>query len=258
VIVPLAAGGLWLTRKRWHELWLLYVMMAAYAASLTLFFLFARYRIPLVPITLLFAAVAIDELPRVWAVRGWSGLLQTGSVIGGAAILANLPLTDTDTQLAASYKNFATIMIEKEDHAKALEYLEKSLKFRPNLLPVMRGVAEALADLGRFPESEKAYGDLLEVEPDHYLGHLGLGRVLLLQGRFEEGIAKLERAGELEPTRSRPLLFLAEHYEGQRQISRARRAYLRVLERAPGNDRAQERVARIEQEIRRRKGLTNQ
>lgn len=253
IMVPLAAAGIWLTRRRWRELGILYAMMTAYAASLTLFFLFARYRIPLVPPILLFAAVGIEELRELVRSGDRRVQLQTAAVIGCTAVIANLPLTDTDTQLAATYKNFAAIMIEKEDFPKAVEYFEKSLGYRPDIVESLRGMAESLADLGRYDESRDYYERLLKIEPDNFLANLGLGRVLLLEGRLEEGIAKLSLAARLEPGMIAPHRFLAAHFEEHGQLARARAAYLKILDRQPQNSQARARLDRIEGEIERRR-----
>ena len=65
VLAPLALVGLvlgWPDRRR---LAVLYVMTAAYAASVLMFYVFARYRLPLVPLLLLFAAGGAATLPGV-------------------------------------------------------------------------------------------------------------------------------------------------------------------------------------------------
>ena len=51
------------------QLWILYAMLVAYAASVALFYVFARYRYPLVPLLVLFAAAGIVELPVLVAAR---------------------------------------------------------------------------------------------------------------------------------------------------------------------------------------------
>lgn len=220
-LVPLAAAGLWLTRSRWRELWILHAMMAAYAASLTLFFLFARYRVPLIPLTILFAAAGTQELRVLVRSHDRRAQFQTGSVVVCAAILANLPLTDTQSQLATTYKNFGTAMIDAEKFPEAVEYLGKSLSYRPDVVVTLRGMAEALADLGRFSESRHYFERILELEPEHYFALLGLGRLDLTQGREEEGVRRLERASQLVPSDSLPAYFLGLYYAGQRDTPRA-------------------------------------
>ena len=72
VVVPLALVGLigaWPDRRR---LWPFFALLAAYAASVVLFYVFARYRFPLVPFLLLLAANGLVLAPRLFA-AGISG-----------------------------------------------------------------------------------------------------------------------------------------------------------------------------------------
>ncbi len=67
VLAPLALFGaivVWPDRRR---LWVLYVMTAAYAASVIVFYVFARYRFPLVPFLILFASAGVEVLLNVIA-----------------------------------------------------------------------------------------------------------------------------------------------------------------------------------------------
>ncbi len=59
VLVPLAFFGAWCTWSRRRELWFLYALIALYAASVVLFYVVGRYRYPLAPLLILFAAAGI-------------------------------------------------------------------------------------------------------------------------------------------------------------------------------------------------------
>src|SRR5262249_51500845 len=65
-VAPLAAFGIVVTWQRWRRLWLLYLMLAGLAFSVALFYVFARYRFPLVPFLVLFAGAGLAEIPRVF------------------------------------------------------------------------------------------------------------------------------------------------------------------------------------------------
>lgn len=220
-MVPLAAAGIWLTRRRWRELGLLYVMMATYAASLTLFFLFARYRVPLIPFTLIFASAGVIELHELARSGTRRAQIQAGVVIACAALLVNLPLTDTQSQLAATYKNFGTVMIDAEKFPEAVEYLGKSLRYRADVTATLQGMAESLADLGRLPESRTHFERILRLDPDHFVAHVGLGRLDLMQGRSDDGVRMLERATRLVPSDSQPYYFLGIHFAEKQDYRRA-------------------------------------
>src|SRR5262249_37945449 len=59
VLVPLAAVGLVVTWRDRRQLWIVYALIATYAASVVIFYVFARYRYPLVPMLIVFAAAGV-------------------------------------------------------------------------------------------------------------------------------------------------------------------------------------------------------
>jgi hypothetical protein len=68
VLCPLAVVGLVTTMDRWRRLWPLYLMMLALAGGVAAFYVFGRYRYPLVPVLALFAGHGAAELYRL--IRG--------------------------------------------------------------------------------------------------------------------------------------------------------------------------------------------
>jgi di/tricarboxylate transporter len=65
ILAPLAAFGVVVTASRRKELWPLYLMIATLALSLTVFYVFGRYRFSLVPLLILFASAGIVALPAL-------------------------------------------------------------------------------------------------------------------------------------------------------------------------------------------------
>ena len=59
MLAPLAVLGVVLTCPRWRDLWLLYAMILSLAASVAVFYVFGRYRFPLVPLLALFAGAGV-------------------------------------------------------------------------------------------------------------------------------------------------------------------------------------------------------
>src|SRR5258708_33555699 len=72
VLVPLAVLGLVVTWPMRSRLWILHAMTVAYAASVVLFYVFARYRYPLVPLLIVFAAAGVVEMRDFFVARGFS------------------------------------------------------------------------------------------------------------------------------------------------------------------------------------------
>ena len=70
VLVPLALLGVVVTWPMRSRLWVFYAMTLAYAASVVMFYVFARYRYPLVPLLMIFAAAGlVADARRSWRSR---------------------------------------------------------------------------------------------------------------------------------------------------------------------------------------------
>src|SRR5262249_20057627 len=87
ILVPLAVIGVVATWPMRRRLWILYAMTLFYAASVVLFYVFARYRYPLVPLLVMFAAAGLVEFR---ALRGRPIWIAAG--VGAVAVFANWPI----------------------------------------------------------------------------------------------------------------------------------------------------------------------
>jgi hypothetical protein len=77
ILVPLAVLGMWTLWPERRRLWVIYAMTVMYAASVVMFYVFARYRFPLVPLLLLFAAAGAGSVIEL--ARGTRQLFLTGA-----------------------------------------------------------------------------------------------------------------------------------------------------------------------------------
>src|SRR6185503_565194 len=85
-VAPLAAAGLYLSWPERGKFAMLYVLLGAYVLSILFFFVFDRYRLPIVPILILFAAHAIVKVQQL---RGWqmSAVPKTAAVVFVVALV---------------------------------------------------------------------------------------------------------------------------------------------------------------------------
>jgi tetratricopeptide (TPR) repeat protein/4-amino-4-deoxy-L-arabinose transferase-like glycosyltransferase len=202
VLVPLAAAGIVLTWRRGGAVRLLAVLLLVYAASVIATFVMARYRHPVLPLLLLFAAAAVVEVRRLVAGHQWSRLAPALLTAVCVAIVANWPLVSESSVRAASAYNLA-----------------RRLEDEP----------------GRLVEAIAYYRRALELEPRSPLAHNNLGLALARTGKAEEGRDHLARAVELQPRdpdfRHNLANTLAALGDGDAAIA----AYEGVLTIAPGD-----------------------
>jgi tetratricopeptide (TPR) repeat protein len=87
VVLPWALVGLVLAFRRWRETFLLIGMVLIYAASLTIYFVLAHYRMPVVPFFLILAAgAAWAVVDLAWRGRKGAMALALAGVLAGTWI----------------------------------------------------------------------------------------------------------------------------------------------------------------------------
>jgi 4-amino-4-deoxy-L-arabinose transferase-like glycosyltransferase len=246
ILLPLALVGLALAARRWRELFPLWALVPVYTASIVLFFVNARFRIPLVLPLAVFAAHALVWSADAWRARRWRPLALA---LGSSAALwffvhhvpAGVKLDD-----AQGWWQLGIYHAQHGDPTRALEHFDAALerdarlprlhRDRGRVLAELHRDAEAEAELrlavalqaddpanhdelfaflvdparGRYAEAQAAARACVAALPDYGRGHYALGRALFEGWRVERGDAT-------------PL-------EGDRpRLAEARAAFLRAL-----------------------------
>ncbi|MDP2322246.1 MAG: tetratricopeptide repeat protein [Acidobacteriota bacterium] len=193
VLVPLAVAGVFVTWPLRRNLWLLYAMTLAYAASVVVFYVFARYRYPLVPFLLLFSAAAVvapfdspfDFRPRNWIARsraqGRQQWLAAAAVVG-AAIVANWPLLSPTLMRSITETNLGTALQTAGRHDEAVAHHQRAIALAPDHAPAYNNLGASLRAAGRLDEAIAAYRQALALRTDFASASYNLANALLAQG----------------------------------------------------------------------------
>ena len=142
LVVPLALLGIgWRVRRGLGAPGKLYVgFLACYTVSLLPFFISERYRLPLVPVLIPFAAEAALELVRMARLRAVRPLLAVGAGLAAAAILVNWPIEEQYDFDSFFRETIATKYLEHavkdpgaqgDDLRQAIVWLKESLEENP-------------------------------------------------------------------------------------------------------------------------------
>jgi hypothetical protein len=143
IVAPLGIVGAMLGWRRSRDVRLVSGFVAAYCASIVVFFLFSRYRIPVVVAVLPLAAVGAGELgARLRAGRGWVGALMILVVAFGLCHL-RIGIFQRDHPLAVDMRlrHLAAVQREVGQVDAAIASLEEAVAQCPP------GCPWALADL---------------------------------------------------------------------------------------------------------------
>ncbi|MGH7816534.1 MAG: glycosyltransferase family 39 protein, partial [Candidatus Binatia bacterium] len=120
-LAPLAAVGVLLSFRQWRQLWLLYAMIFALAASVVAFYVFGRYRFPLAPLLALFAGAGIVETARFFQQRAWRSLAPAVILSIAVAVAINWPLQKNSGAGASGYNNLANAYAKQGKVGEAIK-----------------------------------------------------------------------------------------------------------------------------------------
>ena len=200
VLAPLAAAGFWLTWSRRRQLLLLYLMVGAYAASVVVFAVMARYRYPLVPLLIPFAAAAVVEVRRM-AGAGWDRRAATAAVAAAVMLVfCNWPVLSMDVMRAVTALNVGTELQAQGRLDDAAGQYRQVLALTPDDALAHSNLGTALAALGRPAEAIGHYERAIALEPGDADSHSNLGNALVALERTAEAIASYRRALAMDPS----------------------------------------------------------
>jgi tetratricopeptide (TPR) repeat protein len=193
VLAPLALLGAFVTWPRRRELWWLHTAIAAYTASVLLFYVVARYRYPLVPFLALFAGAGIAGA-RAWVrTSGWAPLAACGALALGLAALSNgVAGMRKESMAAITHLNVANALRLAGDGERAAEHYRSALLLDPSL-------EEAAEGLGGAEQAIAVHERALAEDPSDPRRYLELAALARRDGNRERELAYYRRALELAP-----------------------------------------------------------
>jgi len=197
VLVPLAILGLIVTWPLRDRLWVIYGISAAYAASVVMFYVFARYRYPLVPFLFLFAAAGLVESPRLLRVDART--LALVSAVLASAVFVNRPMLDTELMRAITEHNLGAALQSDNRFDEAIAHYRRAVAFKADYAPAYSNMGAALRAEGRLSDAVTAYEHALALQPDEGEAHYNLANALQDQGKPGEAIEHFRRALRLRP-----------------------------------------------------------
>jgi len=211
ILVPLAVLGIVVTWPMRRRIWIVYALTLAYAASVVFFYVFARYRYPLVPMLILFAAAGVVEIsglahafraapaavgrpegrryqrPPADSVYSVSREpIRVFSVVIAAALFCNWPLLSTTLMRAVTETNLAVALQAEGRLDDATSHYERAIGLQPDYAPAYNNLGTALRAKGRLAEAAAAYRHAIALRGEYPEAHYNLANVLTDEGKAAE------------------------------------------------------------------------
>jgi tetratricopeptide (TPR) repeat protein len=202
ILVPLALLGVIVTWPMRSRLSIIYAMTLAYAASVVLFYVFARYRYPLVPLLMLFAGAAVawvsdtvTKQPRVQAPVTPAAL----AAVAAAAVFANWPILSATLMRAVTESNLGAALQTDGRVDEATVHYRRAIALEPDYAPAYNNLGTALRAQGRLPDAVATYQQAIALRQEYPEAHYNLANVLMDEGKPAEAAAHFRIALQTIP-----------------------------------------------------------
>lgn len=226
-VAPLAAAGLYLAWADRGKFAMLYVLLGAYVVSIAFFFVFGRYRLPAVPILVVFAAHAVVKMIqlREWGMRAIPKI--AAGVFVAALVVVNVPLPASvggHRDFRTAHYNLGIYYKNQDQPAQAAREFESAAKLNPEVLKdptFVWALGEAYEKSGETPKALEKYRDAVRMdrasaEPPHRVG-----RLYFHEGMYDRAAEMLAEALRRDPKRVPAAEMLAESYRRLRRFDDA-------------------------------------
>ncbi|MBN2070048.1 MAG: glycosyltransferase family 39 protein [Candidatus Krumholzibacteriota bacterium] len=132
IVAPLALAGIFISRGRWRQLTLLYGGIAAYFAAALLFYVLARYRLPIVVFLIPFAGAGAAGILKMLIKREWVPAVLAIIIFLLITRLVNTPVAkDTVTGESRQLVRLGIVYVGHGDKIKARASFEEALRKNP-------------------------------------------------------------------------------------------------------------------------------
>ncbi|NNE07850.1 MAG: tetratricopeptide repeat protein [Gemmatimonadetes bacterium] len=209
VLAPLAVLGVFLLGSKRAAMLVLFLIV--YTGSIVLFFVLTRYRLPVVPVVILFASGALVTVVRRVKRGNYRSLLPGAAAALAFAIFCNVNWygISAATGDAQSHYRLGIIASREGRTEDAIREYRKSIDLDPNYAKARLNLGEIYAVRGDTERAAAEFRAGIALDPGYAKPRLNLGLLLYRTGSVAEGEAELLRAVELDPGYAKAWAHLA-------------------------------------------------
>jgi tetratricopeptide (TPR) repeat protein len=245
ILAPLAVMGIFLTVKQWRQLWILYVMILSLAGSVAVFFVFGRYRFPLVPFLALFAGAGIVRALALYKEKNFRPLAVAALLLLCTGIVVNWPIIAIRGPGPGGYNNLANAYSKEGKVDQAIETVKMAIQLRPDYGIAHFTLGNFYAKLGRFDLAQTHFEETIRLYPNYAEGHSNFGSLLAQQGDVEGAIREFRKAIDLNRSLGEPRLNLGVALAKQGRMEDAIHVLRQMVAVAPESVEARNYLGRI-------------
>jgi len=236
LVIPLGLLGIVLVRRCWRVHFVLLACLAVQGLFVLAFFVTARYRLPSLPLLVLYGAFAVETLAGQIRLGAYSKLAVWATAAAALLIFCNIRIGKMDsTHGAYEHNNLGVALLGQHRLNEAMACFAEAIRIRPDYPSAHNNLGKALADRGQIGRAIDHYRRSLQLSPDYAPAHYNIGNALMEQGELAEAVRHFTEALRLDP-----FYISARHNLGvalarQGNLDQAVTHWRRILQNQPGD-----------------------
>jgi tetratricopeptide (TPR) repeat protein len=232
IIGPLALTGILISFREKRRIFLPFIFVISYMATAVLFFVTARFRLPVLTFLIIFSAFAIYWLVERLRQRELRSLFRFSAFFIPFFILTNSNIYHLSVEnFASSYFSLGNVYLKKGNFERALEEYNKALEKEPYPGRVYLNKGIIYFRLGDYQRAEQEFLKELEVDPMDERSYNNLSVLYRLQGKPDQAIENAQRAIQVKPYYPEAYINLALAYKENGDLEKAKE----ILDQGMGN-----------------------
>jgi 4-amino-4-deoxy-L-arabinose transferase-like glycosyltransferase len=177
IVGPLGLMGLVACRGRGRELFPLWGFVVFYMLSVVLFFVTARFRIPVVPVLIILGAYGAQQLIAKIRGRQWRSVavLVLALIVGGS-LAARTPPGGTVSE-AIPLERLGAALFMQQRPEEAILVLVEAVRIDPSYAGARFSLARGYEEMRLIPQAIAAYEAVLKIDDQHLAAQQALDRL---------------------------------------------------------------------------------
>lgn len=194
--ITLGLGGIALALRR-RQAGLLLLYLASYSATLLIFYVLGRYRMPLLPVLMIFAGAGVSAAGEAVKGREWSSVVLYLATVTAAGVLS--APSWLSPQFDVAWYKLGNSYAREARWEEAISAYEEAIRHNPRRVESWLGLGLTLTERNRWTEAQAAFGHAVQVNPAHAPAHYLLGLSFLRAGEKDEAEREFREALRQDP-----------------------------------------------------------
>ena len=236
-LILLAVPGMALSWRRSPRPTVLYLMLFGFATAVAAFYVFARYRFPMVPILALFAATTLVAVFDAGKAKRFAlparPVIAAGIV--GLILAVAPPVVPTKGSRRLAYANLGIAAKDAGQYEAAAAFQQRAITLAPRLAAAHRELAVTLAMMGKDDEALAELTRAVELDPNYGPARDDLGVLLSRRGDLAGAEREYREAHRIDPKRPATIASLGGVALARGRADEAAAWYRGAIELSPAD-----------------------